>query len=145
MCDSPRTGYARRTTPIYTWHEQAMIVLSRRVISIACCHSVKLRALAARAFQSQHCNSACQAFVCCTCTAILPFKCLYMLYMYCTFANQAFVYVVHVLPFCHSSVCICCTIGVRGGILLGGRKKIVLKITICPKNKEIALKLTFLV
>jgi len=34
-------------------------------------------------------------------------------------------------------------IGVREGILLGGRKKFALKITICPKNKQLALKLTF--
>jgi len=36
-------------------------------------------------------------------------------------------------------------IGVREGILLGGRKKFALKITICPKNKQFAVKLTFLV
>jgi len=35
------------------------------------------------------------------------------------------------------------TIGVREGILLGGRKKFVLKITICPKNKQYAPKLPF--
>jgi len=34
-------------------------------------------------------------------------------------------------------------IGVREGILLGGRKKFALKITICPKNRQLALKLTF--
>jgi len=34
-------------------------------------------------------------------------------------------------------------IGVREGILLGGRKKFALKITICPKNTQLALKLTF--
>jgi len=34
-------------------------------------------------------------------------------------------------------------IGVREGILLGGRKKFALKITICPENKQFALKLTF--
>jgi len=34
-------------------------------------------------------------------------------------------------------------IGVREGILLGGRKKFALKITIFPKNKQFALKLTF--
>ena len=33
MCDSPRTGCARRTTPIYIWHEQAIIEWSWRVIS----------------------------------------------------------------------------------------------------------------
>jgi len=36
------------------------------------------------------------------------------------------------------------SIGVREGILLGGRKKFALKITICPKNKQYAPKLTFL-
>jgi len=57
MRDSPRTRCARRTTPIYTWREQAIIEWSRRVISIvACCHSAKLCALAARDFQSQHIN-----------------------------------------------------------------------------------------
>jgi len=34
-------------------------------------------------------------------------------------------------------------IGVREGILLGGRKKFALNITICPKNRQLALKLTF--
>jgi len=34
-------------------------------------------------------------------------------------------------------------IGVREGILLGGRKKFALKLTICPKNRQLALKLTF--
>ena len=54
MCDSPRTGCARRTTPIYTWREQAITEWSRRMISIVvCCHSVKLCALATRAFRSQ--------------------------------------------------------------------------------------------
>ena len=33
-------------------------------------------------------------------------------------------------------------IGVREDILLGGRKKFTLKITICPKNRQLALKLT---
>jgi len=36
-------------------------------------------------------------------------------------------------------------VGVREGILLGRRKKFTLKIRICPKNKQFALKLTFLV
>ena len=54
MCDSPRTGCARRTTPIYKWRERAVIEWSRRMISIVtCCHSVKLCALAVRAFISQ--------------------------------------------------------------------------------------------
>jgi len=34
-------------------------------------------------------------------------------------------------------------IDVREGILLGGRKKFALKLTICPKNRQLALKLTF--
>jgi len=33
------------------------------------------------------------------------------------------------------------SIGVREGILLGGRKKFALKLTICPKNRQLALKL----
>jgi len=54
MCASPRTGCARRITPICTWREQAIIEWSRRVISIvACCHNVKLCALSARAFRPQ--------------------------------------------------------------------------------------------
>jgi len=57
MCDSPRTGCARRTTPIYKWREQAILEWFRRVISIAaCCHSVKFYALPARAFRSQQCH-----------------------------------------------------------------------------------------
>ena len=36
-------------------------------------------------------------------------------------------------------------IGVREGILLGGRIKFALKITICPKNKKLAMKPSFLV
>jgi len=35
------------------------------------------------------------------------------------------------------------SIGVRESILLGGRKKFALKITICPKNELFALKLSF--
>jgi len=35
-------------------------------------------------------------------------------------------------------------LGVREGILLGGgRKKFALKITVCSKNRQLALKLTF--
>jgi len=52
-----RKGYNRviRKTPIYTWHEKAIIEWSSHVISIvACCYSVKLCALAAQAFRSQH-------------------------------------------------------------------------------------------
>ena len=53
MRGSPRTECAWRTTP-YMWCEQAIIEWSRRVNSIiACCHSVKFCAHAARAFQSQ--------------------------------------------------------------------------------------------
>jgi len=33
MCDSPWTGCARRTTPIYMWREQALIQWSRWVMS----------------------------------------------------------------------------------------------------------------
>jgi len=52
MCDSPRTGCARIITTIYMWREQKIIEWSRRVISIvACCHSAKLCAHAARAFR----------------------------------------------------------------------------------------------
>ena len=54
MCDSSRTGCARRITPIFMWHKQTITEWSRRVNSIVvCCHSVKLCALAARAFRSQ--------------------------------------------------------------------------------------------
>jgi len=49
MCDSPRMGCAWRTTPIYMWCEQARC----RISIVACSHSVKLCALAARPFQSQ--------------------------------------------------------------------------------------------
>ena len=45
---------AKNNTHIYMWCEQAIIEWSWHVISIvACCHSVKLWALAARAFRSQ--------------------------------------------------------------------------------------------
>ena len=54
MRGSPRTRCTRRASPIYMWHEQAIIEWSWHVIFIvACCHSVKLCALAARAFRSQ--------------------------------------------------------------------------------------------
>jgi len=43
----------------------------------------------------------------------------------------------------HCVVRLYVTIGVREGILLWGRKKFALKIAICPKNKQFALKLTF--
>jgi len=45
MCDSPRTGCVRRITPKYMWREQAITEWSR---TVACCHRVKLCALAAR-------------------------------------------------------------------------------------------------
>jgi len=46
--------YAKNNTHMYMWREQAITKLSRRVISIvACCHSVKLCELPARAFRSQ--------------------------------------------------------------------------------------------
>ena len=55
MCYSPRTRCVWRTTPTWMWCEQAEIKCARRVISIvAYCHSVKLLALAAQAFRSQH-------------------------------------------------------------------------------------------
>jgi len=54
MCDS-RTGCARRKTLIDIWQEQAMKEWLRCMIFIvACCHNVKLCALAARAFRSQN-------------------------------------------------------------------------------------------
>jgi len=53
MSNSPRMGCARRTTP-YIWREQAISDWSWHVNSIvAFCHSVKLCALAARAFRLQ--------------------------------------------------------------------------------------------
>ena len=52
MCDSPRTGCAWRTTPM--WCEHAVIKWARHGIFIVpWCHSVKPCALAARPFQSQ--------------------------------------------------------------------------------------------
>ena len=52
MCDSPRTGCAWRTTPM--WREQAGIRWARSGIFIsAWCDSVNLCTLAARPFQSQ--------------------------------------------------------------------------------------------
>jgi len=52
---------------------------------------------------------------------------------------------VHFCTELSKAVALVATIGVREGILLGGRKKVALKITICPKNKQFALKLTCLV
>jgi len=53
MCDSPRTGCARRTAPVHTWREQAIIEWIWHVMSIvACCHSAKLCAHAVRDFRS---------------------------------------------------------------------------------------------
>jgi len=40
-------------------------------------------------------------------------------------------------------ICMVLFIGVWERILLGGRKKFALKITICPKNRQLVLKLTF--
>jgi len=58
MCDSPWTGCAWRITPIYVLCEQAEIAWARCGTSnIACCHSVKLCALAARPFQSKQCGA----------------------------------------------------------------------------------------
>ena len=52
MCDSPRTGCAWWTTPM--WREQAETKWSQRgIFTVACCNSGKLCALAARRFQSQ--------------------------------------------------------------------------------------------
>jgi len=54
MCDTPRAGCAWRTTPTYMWRKQVELEWVRREISIvACSHSVKRCALAARSFQSQ--------------------------------------------------------------------------------------------
>ena len=47
-------GMCAKNNNMYTWHEQAIIKWLRDMISIvACCHSVKLCAHAARAFRSQ--------------------------------------------------------------------------------------------
>jgi len=55
MCVAPQTWCGLRITPVGKWHQQAMIERSRRVISVvaACCHSVKLFWLTARALRSQ--------------------------------------------------------------------------------------------
>jgi len=54
LCDSPRTGCAWRTTPLYMWHKQAIVREIASMISIvACCHGAKLCAYAARDFRSQ--------------------------------------------------------------------------------------------
>jgi len=54
LCAKNNTGCARRTTPLYMWREQAIIEWSWHVKSIvACCHSAKLCAHAARDFRSQ--------------------------------------------------------------------------------------------
>jgi len=48
-------GMCAKNNTMYMWRKQAIIKWSRRVNSIvACCHSAKLCALAARAFGSQH-------------------------------------------------------------------------------------------
>jgi len=49
---------------------------------------------------------------------------------------SASMYIIHLL-YCLAGI------GVREGILLVGWKKFALKITICPKNRQLALKLTF--
>ena len=55
MHGSPRMECAQRTTPIYTWREQAVTEWLRHMISnIACCHSVKLCTPATRIILSQH-------------------------------------------------------------------------------------------
>jgi len=56
MCDSPRTGCARRTTIyIYMWRKQAIIEWSRRVNSIvACYHGAKLCAHTTRGFSDRN-------------------------------------------------------------------------------------------
>ena len=54
-------GMCSKNNNIYTWREQAIIEWSRRVNSIvACCHSAKLCAHAARAFRSHHGQAACR-------------------------------------------------------------------------------------
>ena len=54
MCNSPRMGCVWRITPMYTWRKQAEIKSAQcGITNVACCHSVKLCALAARLFQSQ--------------------------------------------------------------------------------------------
>jgi len=51
MCNSPRTECAWKPTPIYMWREEAEIQWAPHVIFIvACCHSVKLCALACSGF-----------------------------------------------------------------------------------------------
>jgi len=61
ICDSPQMGCACRITPIHKWRKQAIIEWSCWVITIvACCHSVKLSALATWAFRLQQ-NGAVKA------------------------------------------------------------------------------------
>ena len=50
---------------------------------------------------------------------------------------------IHISGYVMHNSSVCAAIGVREGILLGGRKKFALKTTICPKNKQLDLKLTF--
>jgi len=58
---------AKNKIHIYMWHEQAKIEWLRRMIFIvACCHSVKLCALAARDFRSQHCKVSLNFIVQCS-------------------------------------------------------------------------------
>ena len=64
-CNSPQMGCAQRATQKYMRREQAIIEWSRRVIPIiACCHSVKLCALAVWAFWSQHKKYTFLSFAC---------------------------------------------------------------------------------
>jgi len=64
-CDSPQMGCAQRATHKHMWSEQAKIEWSCQVISIiACYHSVKLCALAVRAFWSQHKKYTSLSFAC---------------------------------------------------------------------------------
>ena len=64
-CDLPQMGCAQRATHKHMWSEQAKIEWSCQVISIiACYHSVKLCALAVRAFWSQHKKYTSLSFAC---------------------------------------------------------------------------------
>ena len=64
-CNSPQMRCALRATHKYMWREQAITEWSRRVIFFtSCCHSVKLCALAIRAFWSQHKKYTSLSFTC---------------------------------------------------------------------------------
>jgi len=64
-------GMCAKKNTVYAWRDQATTEWSRRVIFIvACCHSAKLCALAARAFRSQqHQGSGGCSQNCCSSTA----------------------------------------------------------------------------